>query len=147
MAIGILDPRQALALKLYKSPTSETFGSLRGSLIAAGYDDEYANSISGNMPAWLSENMRNTVRMVQGAERNLKMFIEIDIPMKGKKSKNDIEMLKLKNDATKFVLKTLAKGKYGEDKEKTPPSVQINIVNYNEAKEGAPVKVHDVQGQ
>lgn len=46
------DPRQALFLKYYYDNTSPTWGSARGSAIAAGYDEDYANQITYRKPAW-----------------------------------------------------------------------------------------------
>lgn len=50
--IQILEPRQALFLQLYYDPKSTTWGNARGSAIAAGYDENYANQITYRKPEW-----------------------------------------------------------------------------------------------
>jgi hypothetical protein len=127
----VLDPRQSLALASYKNPTSPTFGNLKQSLIASGYDDEYANSIAGREPAWLLDGMKSDVQMIQRAERNLNRYNTLDIKLD---TKNNIDIAKLQVDVSKFILKTLAKQKYNDGDEVIPASVQINIVNYNKDK-------------
>lgn len=50
--VQILEPRQALFLQLYYDPKSPTWGNARGSAIAAGYDEDYANQITYRKPEW-----------------------------------------------------------------------------------------------
>jgi hypothetical protein len=54
------DPRQALFLSAYLDPKSPTFSNGLQSAIKAGYSQEYAEVLTSNMPAWLSENIRRT---------------------------------------------------------------------------------------
>ena len=129
MALSNIDPRQALALSNYKNPLSETFGSLRASMMKAGYDDRYANSIAGRNPDWLTQGMQDDVEMIQASEANLKRFATMHVKLD---SKLNVDIAKLQADVSKFILKTLAKRKYTEDKELEIPNIQINIVNYNE---------------
>ena len=68
--------------------------------------------------------------MIAKAERNLEKYINLEIDLK---SKIGVDIAKLQADVSKFVLKTLARQKYSEDKEDVTPSVTINITNYNEA--------------
>lgn len=127
--LDIIDPRQLKTIEGYKNPKSATFGNLKQSAISAGYNVDYADQLSSIRPAWLTEAMQSDVAMVQRAERNLKKYIELDINLNGKK---DVDLAKLQVDVSKFILKTLAKQKYSEDSDSTPPNVQINIVNYHD---------------
>jgi hypothetical protein len=125
----IIDPRQTKAIQAYQDPTSPTFGNIKGSMINAGYDDEYANSISGRKPAWLTETIQDTVDMVRHAEKNLKRYATMTINVD---DKNAIDWARLQVDVSKYITKTLASKKYSENKEAEAPNVQINIVNYGE---------------
>lgn len=116
-----VDPRQALFLKYYLDPKSKTFSNALQSAIKAGYDDEYAKTITGKMPKWLAEKIRDTY-LISKAEENLKEFLE-----------NGSE--KTKADITKFILSRLAKAKYSERKEvtgKDGKDLVIQVVSYNE---------------
>jgi len=52
---NISDPRQSLFLQLYYDKASPTWGNAKQSAIAAGYSEEYANTITYLRPKWLSE--------------------------------------------------------------------------------------------
>ena len=125
----ILDPRQSLALAGYTNPKSDTFGDLKNSLIVAGFDDQYADSIHGRNPKWLTDNLKTTVDMVKRAEKNLVKYNTIEVKLN---SKLNVDIAKLQVDVSKFILKTLARQKYSEEKEQFEPNVQINVVNYNQ---------------
>lgn len=147
----ILDPRQALTLSYYRNPTSETFGDLQNSAVKAGFPMVTARVLTAKRPAWLTENMQNDVRRVKRAEKNLDRYNDMEVG--DIKNKTDVEKAKIQIDVAKFVLKTQARQKYSEQQEDTPPSVQINIVNYNEpltAKDGGAIvkdaEVVDPQG-
>lgn len=129
MTEKLIDPRQALCISYYKNPASETFANLQASAERAGFEKSYSRTLTAvsRMPEWVSDSLIQDVKMVQRAERNLKKYIELDVKISGKKS---IDIAKLQVDVSKFILKTLAKQKYSEDAEHTPPNVQINIVNY-----------------
>lgn len=145
--LDIIDPRQLKTLEGYRNPKSETFGNLKQSAILAGYNVDYADQLSSIRPAWLTDAVQGDIALVQRAERNLKKYIELDVTLNGKK---DIDLAKLQVDVSKFILKTLAKQKYSEDADYTPPNVQINIVNYHDkAKaivDGDKVRDVEVQG-
>lgn len=123
-----IDQRQARARMNYTSPKSDTFGDLKNSMIEAGYDDEYACSVYGREPRWLTEVMDNNVKMMQRAEANLKKVNDSDVPFDA----DNIELTKVQQNVSMFILRTLAKAKYGEEVDKTPPSVQVNIVKYGQ---------------
>ena len=126
----ILDPRQSSAIHGYKNPNSPTFGNLKQSMLNAGYDDEYAHSIGGRKPDWLLDSIVDDVNLIRHAEKNLKGYITMNIDLD---DKYGVDMEKLKADMTKFVLKTLAKGKYSDKTEEERQAVVINVVNYNDS--------------
>lgn len=105
-----LTPQQEAFLKAFLDPKSETWGNYYQSAKKAGYSEEYSQNISGQMPAWLSENISDS-KLIQKATRNLDMALDglLDDPEKGGKP------LQLK--ATEMALKGLQKGKWSERKE------------------------------
>jgi hypothetical protein len=128
-----IDPRQAKALSLYKDPSSNSFGNLQESMIQAGYSPNSTRSVYTTTPAWLSENIKQDVDMIKQAESNLRKYNSIKIDILGD-HKNAIDIARLLVDVSKFIVKTLAKQKYSDMEDKTPPAVQINIVNYHDTK-------------
>lgn len=134
----LVNPQQSKALQAYKDPSSSTFGNLYQSLLSAGYDAVYADSIHGRKPAWLTENIQADIDLIKASENNLRKYATMHIDLE---DKNGIDLAKLQVDVSKFIAKTLARKKYSEDKEDTSPAVTINIVNYGEKKE--PVQAVD----
>lgn len=132
MSNQIIDPRKAMAIANYTNPTSETFGNFTQSMIRAGYDKNYVNKVSAKNLKWLSANLQNSVEMVQNSEKTLKDYASLQIDLSKKTDKSTIEKAKLKLDASKFILKTLAKQKYNDEKEQNKANVNINIVKYND---------------
>lgn len=117
------DPRQSLFLANYLDPKSATFSNALRSALKAGYEQEYAESITSLMPAWLSDELGKS-RMVEKAESNLREFLELDTE----------QFPKVKLDATKFILERLKKDKYGkEPDEAKDQTLIINHVTFNYA--------------
>ena len=129
--MAIIDPKQALALKNYKDPSSPTFGDLKNSMISAGYSEKSTSAVYTLPPAWLSEGIKQDVEMIKQAEANLRRYNSLKIDIE---HKNGIDLAKLQVDVSKFIVKNLAKQKYTDTEDKTPPAVQINIVNYGDEK-------------
>lgn len=127
----IKDPRQLKAIALYRNPKSDTFGNLKQSMIEAGYDDAYANSITGQKPAWLAVSAQKDVARVIKAEENMDEDLNIEVSINGH---YNIDKAKLRFEVSKFILKSLAKQKYTEDEESTPPTINLNIINYAKEK-------------
>lgn len=100
------DPRQTLFLSYYLDPTSGTFSNALQSALKAGYSQEYSESITAQMPDWLSDKLGD-LQMLSIAETNL-----LELLQQG-------EDIKVKADITKFVAKTLGKEKYSERQEVT----------------------------
>ena len=96
----VLSPQQQLFIQNYLDPKSKNFGNALQSALTAGYSDATSKNITVNPPAWLSEVLGKSRKIVK-AERNLDMALDglLDDPEKGKK---DIQW-----KATEFSLKTL----------------------------------------
>lgn len=121
MADPILTPQQGEFLKNFLDPQSETFSNYYQSSLKAGYSEEYAKNISGQMPKWLDEALEDN-NLVREALNNLSEFIR------------DNENKNLQWDATKFTLSRLAKGKFSDRTEHTGKGgekLEINIVKYD----------------
>lgn len=104
------DPRQALFLSYYFDRKSPTFSNALQSALKAGYNQEYAESITAAMPNWLAESIRDA-KIIKKAEKNLDEFLE-------KESDDPIDK-KIKADMTKFALERLNKTKYSARQELT----------------------------
>jgi len=106
-----LDPRQTKFLELYLDPKSKTFSNALQSALKAGYAQEYAESITAQMPDWLSDNIRR-VGMLNKAEKNLFEILEMgDI--------KDKDLLRIKADISKFITSRLGKKFYSDRQELT----------------------------
>lgn len=126
------DPRQALYLSLYLDPNSPTFGNSYQSAIGAKYSEEYAQVMSAQMPAWLSDNLGD-LNLLQSAVTNLKYFLELNPKVQAMGAfgplfhkEQIVVKKKLKNGRTKKVKKTVngkpimvLNGKLLEVKQKT----------------------------
>lgn len=119
------DPRQSLFLSYYLDPKSTTFSNAYKSALRAGYEDEYAKNITGQGLDWLSESISDSY-LIAKAEQNLKEFLEMDtvtkvIEVDGQEpiKVQDSQMVKIKQDTTKFVAERLNKAKYSTRNELT----------------------------
>lgn len=108
----ILTPQQEAFLSVYTDPKSETFGNAYQSALKAGYSDEYAQNMTGQLPAWLSENISDMKRL-RKAEENLDMAMEIKTEL-GDTGFHSEKLLKIKVDTSKFIAETLGKRKYSK---------------------------------
>jgi len=129
MKKAITDPRQTLTLGYYTNPKSDTFSDLKNSMIKAGYDEVYSDTIHGHKPHWLTENINFGVKAIRKSEKALDKVLSVEIDLT---DNSQIDLARLQVDVSKFILKTLARAKYTEDKDLTPPNVQVNIINYND---------------
>jgi len=109
-------------------------------MIFGGFDEVYADTIHGRKPDWLTSNIQADIDLIKASEDNLRKYATMKIDIDGK---NGIDLAKLQVDVSKFIAKTLARKKYSEDKEDTPPAVTINIVNYG--KKDTPPSVVDAE--
>lgn len=102
-----LNPQQQLFLAYYIDPKSETFGNALQSALRANYSQEYAESITNQMPNWLSENLGKRSRLLMKAEKVLEKTLDSEKDMK------------LAQDTAKFIAKTVGKQEYSERQEIT----------------------------
>ncbi len=102
-----LTPQQQLFLKYYLDPKSETFSNALQSGLKAGYKEEYAKTITFQMPDWLSENINKTT-LLNKANKNLEMALDglLDDPEKGAKN--------LQWKATEMVQKGINRDVFGD---------------------------------
>ena len=152
------DPRQSLFLSHYLNPKSETFSNALQSALKAGYAQEYAENITGQMPGWLSEALGKE-RMLRTAEKNLVdiMEMEVEVGVKvgeeeiGKKIEPSLVGHKLK--ASMFIAERLGKEKYATRTEHTgaegkPIPIlhtlnQSNVLNNDSNEEDSIVEAED----
>lgn len=121
-----LSPQQQLFAQYYLDPKSSTFSNALQSALKAGYAEEYANNITGQMPAWLSDLLGKKKRLLLKAEKTLEDTL-------------DSEDLKLAQDTAKFLAKTLGKDEgYSERTEHTGKEgkdlTPLAIINYGDSK-------------
>lgn len=119
------DPRQSLFLSYYLNPDSKTFSNAYQSALKAGYEEEYAKVITTDSKGleWLSESVKDNY-LIAKAEQNLKEFLEMDehnLVKVGEEWREqvDVQLLKIKQDTTKFVSERLNKAKYSTRNELT----------------------------
>ncbi len=141
----IADPRQQLFLAYYLDPKSLTFSNAYQSALKAGYEDEYAKVIMSKMPTWLSEKVNDlkSSDMLEKAERNLVEMMDLPSmthamgafgPLydgKGDDKKPVMAyatgLLKIKNDASKFVAEKIGRGKYAKEDDDKPKGTVTNF--------------------
>lgn len=110
------DPRQSLFLAYYLDPKSETFSHAYASAVKSGYSEEYAKNITGQMPTWLSESIRDN-EMLALAEKRLKQILNFE-PV-NEEGKIDNALLANQMKAVTLVAKGIGKAKYSERQEVT----------------------------
>jgi hypothetical protein len=137
----VLDLKQDRAMSFYKDPASDTFGNLKRSLMKAGYSEKYANTIGGRDLDWITESMKNTIDLVQKAEQNLRDYVELCLPLTSESNKTEVDIAKMKLDASKFILKNLASGKYKSvpEQQNETGNITLNITNYNAPSKTLPI--------
>jgi hypothetical protein len=122
------DPRQALFLKHYLDPKSQTFSNAYQSAIKAGYEEEYAKVILSKDLDWMSESVK-TESMVYKAEKNLEKILDMNAI--SEEGKVDTSLLKVVADTSKFITERLAKDKYSS-KQVTEHTGKVEIVDNSE---------------
>lgn len=147
----LLDPRQSLAISYYKDPKSVTFANLYGSLRKAGFDKEYAKSIHGRKPKWLTTHLVTDVANIIQSEENIREAVnmEIDLSDVKKMTKTEVDMYGKKIDVSKFILTTLGSSKYGKDADDKAQGtqIQVNVMTYKDKEPIATVEVNEGQGE
>lgn len=111
----ILDIRQKKTWDFYINPKSETYGNARASAIKAGYTDLTANTVT--LKEWFKKKLRR-INLLSKAEKVLNKTL--DMETMGDNGKEQADLLRVQNDAAKFVAKTLGKDEgYSERTEVT----------------------------
>lgn len=101
------DPRQSLFLQYYLDPKSKTFSNALQSALKAGFEQEYAENITGQMPTWLSENLGKNNRL----EKAEKVFDDTLGYSVETEQGIDTNLLRIKSDVAKFIASTIGKDK------------------------------------
>lgn len=144
----VVDPRQATFLSLYLDPKSPTFSNALQSGLKAGFSREYSESLTAQMPDWLSDRL-GKLHMLTKAERNLDEIMELPSQVqamgafgpvfegKGKNKKPVMvyasSLLKVKADVSKFVAERVGKEKYGDSPHDPIPHQTVIIINTPQA--------------
>lgn len=152
------DPRSQAFLAYYLDRESSSYSNALQSALRAGYAQEYAESITSQMPDWLAESLGD-MELLGRAVRNLSEGLDIDPvvqamgafgpifskivkvkKVKGKKRKivtrvpimvTNTKLLHEKLDVSKFVAQSIGKSRFG--KETAKPAVVVPVqVNINE---------------
>lgn len=111
MADG-LNPQQMLFKEAYCNPNSPTFSNALQSGLAAGYSQEYSESIGNQGYVWYSEMLRDLKRL-QSAEKVLDEVLT--------KPLEDPNMINAVTRVAIFVAEGLGKQKYSKRNEHTGP--------------------------
>jgi hypothetical protein len=98
-----LDDRQIKFLEGYLHPDSNTYTNAYQSAIKAGYEHEYAKTITAQMPEWLSEAISKEQRLLK-AEKVFDECLELEAGL-------DSGLLRIKQDTAKFLAETIGKDK------------------------------------
>ena len=112
----LLTPQQEAFLSYYTNPKSETFGNALQSGLKAGYSQEYSESITSQLPEWLSENLGD-MRLLNKAEKVLNSTL--DYQPVNEEGKIDTSLLSIQNKTAQFVAERLNKDKYSSRQEQT----------------------------
>lgn len=130
MTDRLLTPQQELFLASYTDPKSDTFGNAYQSALKAKYSPDYAESITAQMPEWLSDNLGDLKRLKK-AEKVLDRTLDFE-PV-GENGKIDTQLLKTQIDVAKFMAETIGKVRYSKRSELT-------------GKDGNPISVQSITG-
>jgi len=109
------DARVALFKAYYTDPKSDGFANCRRSAIMAGYSEEYADTITYQMPKWLEELLEDDAMMradmLKRAQKNIKEVLNSEPTTKDDKN--------LWYKASEYVSGTLGKDYYSTRQEVT----------------------------
>lgn len=139
MTDRLLTPQQELFLAAYTNPKSDTFSNALQSALKAGYSEEYANNITGQLPDWLSESLGDLKRL-RKAERNLEEVQNLEIT--DAEGKPDSQLIAQRTKVDIFIAERLGKQKYSARQELTGkdgaelPTPIINVLRNDSISEG-----------
>ena len=109
MTDRLLNPQQEMFLSYYTNPKSETFSNALQSALKAGYSQEYSESITAQLPDWLSESLGDMKRL-RKAEKNLEEVQNIQIY--SEEGKLDANLIDKRTKVDMFIAERLNKQKY-----------------------------------
>jgi hypothetical protein len=124
------DPRQSTFLSYYLDPKSETFSNAYQSALKAGYSEEYATNITGQMPDWLSDSLSDASLLAK-AEKRLNQILDLE-PV-NEEGGVDNSLLANQMKAINLVAKGIGKAKYSERVEQTGANGQPLVITFSEA--------------
>lgn len=116
MVDRLLTPQQENFLAYYTDPKSATFSNALQSALKAGYSQEYSESITAQLPDWLSESLGDS-RRLKRAERNLDEVSELEIV--NEEGKLDVNILRERTKVDMFLAETIGKTRYSKRSELT----------------------------
>lgn len=131
----LLTPQQELFLASYTDPKSKTFGNAVQSALKAGYEESYANNITGIMPEWLFENIGD-MRRLRKAEKNLDEVQNLNIYNELGRPDSQTAAIRTKVDI--FLAERLNKNKYSPRSELAGPNggaIEVDISSKEKADE------------
>lgn len=142
MADRFLNPQQEEFLHNYTNPKSPTFGNALQSALKAKYGQEYAESITYQLPEWLSESLGDMKRL-RKAEKNLDEVQNMDIY--NEDGKPDAQLIDKRTKVDLFIAETLGKDKYSKRTDITSkgesivfmPTEVLNKINDNPTQEAS----------
>lgn len=142
MSNQLIRGRQEKAIEYYTNPKSDSFGVIRSSCLKAGYSKMYVKDIYLNKPEWLTNTIKKNVQRIKRSEKKLDNILSVDIDLESA-DKLALDKIKLQADIAKFVVKSLASGKYksNDNEDVSRGSFNINIVNYTDKKQKEPIDV------
>ena len=99
-----LDPRQKLCWEFYTNPKGETFGNALQSALKAGYEENYAKTIT--VTEWFLEKVRR-MNLLGKAEKVLEETLDMNTT--NEEGKIDSGLHRIKQDTAKFIASTQGK--------------------------------------
>ena len=111
-----LNPQQQEFLASYINPSSPTFGNALQSALKAKYSQEYSESITAQLPAWLEESLGKS-RRLKKAEDNLDEVQ--NLPIEDHNGKIQGEVLRERTKVDIFIAETIGKVTYSKRNELT----------------------------
>lgn len=116
MSERLLTPQQENFLAYYTDPRSDTFSNALQSGLKAGYTQEYSESITAQLPDWLSESLGD-IKRLRLAEKRLDQILGLE-PIDDE-GKVDNGLIANQMKAINLVAKGIGKAKYSERAELT----------------------------
>lgn len=107
-------PQQLAFVAYYNDPQSETFGNALQSALKAGFSRSYAENITVQSPAWMTDDVKRA-SMVKKAESNMQAILDKAPNL----AETNPSIYKVWQDSNKFVLETLGKDQYSKRQELT----------------------------